>query len=134
MYLTFLRMIKESLHIILSILPEALFFPSRSVVGFAVALFVVPLSAVYSLAAKPIIFITWASIVTYVLWLACASYANSQGTLVANPSWLPPGTLWQGTSWVLRLDFPTALLNFRAFQLSLLSHSHRHRLFICMPL
>jgi hypothetical protein len=91
---------KESSHIFFTLLPDAFYLPPQAIISIGLALFVIPLSVVHSLSAKPVVYATWASIAAYVLWLACACYAHTRGSLVVNRAWLPVGSLWQGTSCV----------------------------------
>jgi len=55
-----------------------------------------PLYAARSLAAKRIIFATWASFLAYLIWLGAVSYAHVKGTLSTDLHWHRPGVLWQG--------------------------------------
>ena len=64
-------------------------------VGLGLAL--LPLYAARSLAAKRIIYATWASFLAYLTWLGVIFYAHLKGT---SPElhWQRPGVLWQGIS------------------------------------
>ncbi|KAJ7643929.1 hypothetical protein FB45DRAFT_823717 [Roridomyces roridus] len=88
--------LRESVHILLPLLPEGLPLPPRPVLTIVFALALLPLVSAQSLAAKRIVYATWASIATYVIWFFCVAVAHSNGTLEVNPSWLRMGTFWQG--------------------------------------
>jgi hypothetical protein len=63
--------------------------------GLAIAL--LPLYAARSLAAKRIIYATWASFSAYLLWLGVVSYAHLKEPSSELP-WQRPGVLWQEIS------------------------------------
>ncbi|KAI0300312.1 hypothetical protein BC826DRAFT_905657 [Russula brevipes] len=70
-------------------------FP-RGLLTAAFAFALLPLYAARSLAAKRIIFATWASFLAYLIWLGAVSYAHVKGTLSTDLHWHRPGVLWQG--------------------------------------
>jgi hypothetical protein len=88
--------LRESVHIILPLLPEDAGFPPRPILTVVFALALLPLVSAPSLASKRIVYATWASIATYIIWFFCVAVAHAQGTLEINPSWLRMGTFWQG--------------------------------------
>ncbi|KAJ6508477.1 hypothetical protein C8R45DRAFT_967558 [Mycena sanguinolenta] len=90
--------LRESVHIILPLLPEDLAFPPRPVLTVVFALALLPLVSAPSLASKRIVYATWASVATYIIWFICVTVAHAQGTLEINPGWLRMGTFWQGTT------------------------------------
>jgi hypothetical protein len=71
---------------------------ARVLLTAALALAVLPLYAARSLAAKRIIYATWASFFAYLTWLGVVSYAHVKGTLPSDLHWQRPGVLWQGIS------------------------------------
>ncbi|KAF7348428.1 hypothetical protein MSAN_01797100 [Mycena sanguinolenta] len=70
--------------------------PPRPVLILLFALALLPLGSAPSLASKRIVYATWASIATYIIWFICVTVAHAQGTLEINPGWLRMGTFWQG--------------------------------------
>lgn len=80
------------------LLPEDLLLPPRPILTVVFALALLPLVSAQSLASKRIVYATWASIATYIIWFFCVAVAHGQGTLEINPGWLRMGTFWQGTS------------------------------------
>ncbi|KAF7346599.1 hypothetical protein MSAN_01888100 [Mycena sanguinolenta] len=99
--------LRESVHIILPLLPEDLEFPPRPVLTVLFALALLPLVSAPSLASKRIVYATWASIATYIIWFICVTVAHAQGTLEINPGWLRMGTFWQGINMQLRRHSPS---------------------------
>ncbi|KAK7048562.1 hypothetical protein R3P38DRAFT_2505516 [Favolaschia claudopus] len=95
--LTFLYL-RESVHIILPLLPGNFLLPPRPILTVAFALVLLPLVSAPTLASKRIVYATWASILTYIAWFICVAIAHAQGTLEVNPGWLRMGALWQGTT------------------------------------
>ncbi|KAJ7021624.1 hypothetical protein C8F04DRAFT_1313716 [Mycena alexandri] len=90
--------LRESVHIILPLLPEGLPLPPRPVVTGAFTLLLLPLVSAQSLGSKRIVYATWTSIATYLIWFCCVAVAHANGTLEINPGWLRMGTFWQGIS------------------------------------
>ncbi|KAJ7022427.1 hypothetical protein C8F04DRAFT_1223887 [Mycena alexandri] len=88
--------LRESVHIILPLLPEDLPLPPRPVVTGAFTLLLLPLVSAQSLGSKRIVYATWTSIATYLIWFCCVAVAHANGTLEINPGWLRMGTFWQG--------------------------------------
>ncbi|KAJ7625343.1 hypothetical protein DFH06DRAFT_1058755 [Mycena polygramma] len=88
--------LRESVHIILPLLPEDLALPPRPILTAAFALALLPLVSAESLASKRIVYATWTSVATYIIWFICVAIAHAQGTLQINPGWLRMGTFWQG--------------------------------------
>jgi len=64
--------------------------------GFGLLISVVSLSK--SLAAKPVIYATWLSLVLYTAWLVAASYSHATGMPMPSPMWLQRGVLWNDSS------------------------------------
>jgi hypothetical protein len=71
---------------------------ARGVLTAVLALVILPLYAAPSLAAKRIVYATWASLFAYLTWLGVVSYAHMKGTLSVGLRWQSPGVLWQGIS------------------------------------
>ncbi|KAJ7244988.1 hypothetical protein B0H12DRAFT_793494 [Mycena haematopus] len=88
--------LRESVHIILPLLPDHLALPPRPILTVVFALALLPLVSAPSLASKRIVYATWASIATYIIWFIFVAVAHAQGTLEINPGWLRMGTFWQG--------------------------------------
>ncbi|KAJ7132958.1 hypothetical protein C8R46DRAFT_1181198 [Mycena filopes] len=88
--------LRESVHIILPLLPEDLPLPPRPVLTGIFALLLLPLVSAQSLGSKRITYATWTSIATYLMWFCCVAVAHANGTLEINPGWLRMGTFWQG--------------------------------------
>lgn len=70
---------------------------ARVLLTTGLALALLPLYAARSLAAKRIIYATWASLLAYLTWLGVVSYAHLKGSS-SGPHWERPGVLWQGIS------------------------------------
>ena len=70
---------------------------ARVLLTVGLALVLLPLYAARSLAAKRIIYATWASLLAYLTWLGVISYARLKGTS-PRLHWERPGVLWQGIS------------------------------------
>ncbi|KAJ6462013.1 hypothetical protein C8R47DRAFT_101020 [Mycena vitilis] len=87
--------LRESVHIILPLLPEDLALPPRPILTAVFALALLPLVSARSLASKRIVYATWTSVATYIIWFICVAIAHAQGTLQINPGWLRMGTFWQ---------------------------------------
>lgn len=93
------RILPESVHHILPLLPETLgIVPTKLLLSVILALALLPFASAPFLSSKRVIFATWASIATYLLWLSCVSYAHATGTLQVSPGWIRMGALWQGIS------------------------------------
>ncbi|KAJ6584172.1 hypothetical protein DFH09DRAFT_1144435 [Mycena vulgaris] len=88
--------LRESVHIILPLLPGDLPLPPRPVLTVVFALALLPLVSGQSLASRRIVYATWASIATYIIWFCCVAVAHANGTLEINPGWLRMGAFWQG--------------------------------------
>jgi len=88
--------LRESVHVVLPLLPEDLPVSPWLVVTVIFTLAQLPLVSALSLASKRVVFATWSSIATYVLWFCCVAVAHANGTLEINPGWLRMGALWQG--------------------------------------
>ncbi|KAJ7128229.1 hypothetical protein C8R43DRAFT_1027477 [Mycena crocata] len=88
--------LRESVHIVLPLLPADLPLPPRPVLTVVFALVLLPLVTAQSLASKRIVYATWTSIATYLIWFCCVAVAHANGTLEINPGWLRMGTFWQG--------------------------------------
>ncbi|KAG6836837.1 hypothetical protein H0H93_002517 [Arthromyces matolae] len=88
--------LRESVHLLLPILPNeaSKAFQLGLTAIFAVAL--IPLSFAQSLASKRIVYTTWLSLATYLIWLACVTYAYVQRIPLENAGWLRMGAFWQG--------------------------------------
>jgi hypothetical protein len=71
---------------------------ARGLLTASIALVLLPLSGARSLAAKRIIYATWASFLAYLIWLGAVTYAHVKGTLSTDLHWQRPGVLWQGIS------------------------------------
>ncbi|KAJ7677420.1 hypothetical protein B0H17DRAFT_1206981 [Mycena rosella] len=88
--------LRESVHIILPLLPEDLPLPPRPLLTAVFALVLLPLVTGQSLASKRIAYATWTSIATYIIWFCCVAVAHANRTLEINPGWLRMGAFWQG--------------------------------------
>ncbi|EGN98475.1 hypothetical protein SERLA73DRAFT_109984 [Serpula lacrymans var. lacrymans S7.3] len=86
--------LRESMDAVLPLLPEWSSLGSQVAITVASGLIVFTVSLSKSLAAKPVIFSTWLSVISYMFWLVSVAYAHAKGTLRPNPSWLQRGTLW----------------------------------------
>ena len=71
---------------------------ARGLLTAGIALVLLPLYGARSLAAKRIIYATWASFLAYLTWMGVVTYAHVKGTLSADLHWQKPGVLWQGIS------------------------------------
>ncbi|KAL0576940.1 hypothetical protein V5O48_005047 [Marasmius crinis-equi] len=73
-------------------------FPSVSpaILSIIIGVFLFPICISQSLSSRLVIYSTWGSIFTFVLWFICATYAYSKGTLEVNKAWLAMGPLWTG--------------------------------------
>ncbi|EEB95915.1 hypothetical protein MPER_05040, partial [Moniliophthora perniciosa FA553] len=67
-----------------------------TVLCFILGFFLFPFCLGQSLASRTIIYSTWISIATYIVWFILVAYAHSKGALKVSESWLRMGTLWQG--------------------------------------
>ncbi|KAJ7079814.1 hypothetical protein B0H15DRAFT_858111 [Mycena belliarum] len=88
--------LRESVHIILPLLPEDLTLPPQPVLTLVCACILLPLVTAQSLASKRVKYVTWTSIVTYIIWFCCVAVSHANGTLEINPGWLRMGAFWQG--------------------------------------
>ncbi|KAJ8080323.1 hypothetical protein AAF712_015101 [Marasmius tenuissimus] len=75
-------------------------FPSVSpvILTLIIAVVLLPICLRQSLSSRLVIYSTWGSVATFVLWFICVVYAYSQGSLETNKAWLRMGPLWQGIS------------------------------------
>ena len=71
---------------------------ARGILTASIALVLLPLYGARSLAAKRIIYATWASFLAYLTWLGAITYAHVNGTLTTDLHPERPGVLWQGIS------------------------------------
>ncbi|KAI0283945.1 hypothetical protein BGY98DRAFT_949677 [Russula aff. rugulosa BPL654] len=69
---------------------------ARGLLTAGIALVLLPFYGARSLAAKRIIYATWASLLAYLTWLGVVTYAHVKGTLSTDLHWQRPGVLWQG--------------------------------------
>ncbi|KAF8501023.1 hypothetical protein F5888DRAFT_1678280 [Russula emetica] len=69
---------------------------ARGLLTASIALVLLPLYGARSLAAKRIIYATWASFLAFLIWLGVVTYAHVKGTLSTDLHWQRPGVLWQG--------------------------------------
>jgi len=91
-------------------LPQTLLVPSlstRPILPAILALAIFPLSLPTSIAAKRVIYATWASTGSYMLWLGCVSYAHGKGSLGVSPVWHGINGLWNGIT-VMALTFTSS--------------------------
>jgi len=88
--------LRESVHVVLPLLPDDLPVSPWLIVAVIFTLAQLPLVSAPSLASKRVVFATWTSIATYVLWFCCVAVAHANGTLEINPGWFRMGALWQG--------------------------------------
>ena len=78
--------------------PKLLLLPSNITLSVMLALVALPLSIPQSLASKRVITATGASLLTYMLWLACTAYSHATGNLDVSAGWVRMGALWDGIS------------------------------------
>ncbi|KAG7088197.1 hypothetical protein E1B28_012214 [Marasmius oreades] len=71
-------------------------FITPTILSVIVGFFLLPLCLGQSLSSKLVVYSTWASIVTFVLWFFCVTYAYSHRALEVDNAWLRMGALWQG--------------------------------------
>ncbi|KAI0251978.1 hypothetical protein BJV78DRAFT_1281983 [Lactifluus subvellereus] len=104
--------LRVSVDALLPLVPARFLSVARGVLTAALALVLLPLYAASSLAAKRVVYATWASLLAYLIWLSAVSYAHAKGTLSVGLRWQNPGVLWQGitstafifsSSWTLPL-------------------------------
>lgn len=63
------------------------------------------LSYARSLNSRRIVYATWLSIATYIIWMGCTVYARLNNLLEEKPGWLGPVSVRQGFSMLIFL-FP----------------------------
>jgi hypothetical protein len=80
------------------LVPERFLSVARGALTATLALVLLPLYAAPSLAAKRIVYATWASLFAYLTWLGAVFCAHMKGTLSTGLRWQSPGVLWQGVS------------------------------------
>ncbi|KAH7927767.1 hypothetical protein BV22DRAFT_1117998 [Leucogyrophana mollusca] len=90
--------LRESVDAILPLVPDTMPLRSRALLSVLSGALFSTVSLAKTLAAKPVIFATWLSVVSYTLWLISAAYAHATGSLGLRPSWLQRGLLWNGIS------------------------------------
>ncbi|KAJ3731275.1 hypothetical protein DFJ43DRAFT_999382 [Lentinula guzmanii] len=84
-------------HTLLLSLPSDIYI-SNWAFTLILALFIYPFVIAQSLGSKRIIYSTWISIASYVLWLFCVIYAHANGAPTGHSSWLRMGSLWEGVT------------------------------------
>ncbi|KAF9257483.1 hypothetical protein L218DRAFT_935665 [Marasmius fiardii PR-910] len=89
---------------------------SSGVLSVIVGFFLIPFCITRSLSSKMVVYATWGSIVTFILWFFCVTYAYAHGTLEVNKAWLRMGALWQG---ITTIAFAFASSNTLALHASL---------------
>ncbi|KIK69683.1 hypothetical protein GYMLUDRAFT_236179 [Collybiopsis luxurians FD-317 M1] len=87
--------LREGTHALLPSLPQDIYI-SGWAFTLVLAVIIYPFAIAQSLGSKRVIYTTWASVVTYLLWFFCVVYAYTHDSLTVNPGWLRMGTLWQG--------------------------------------
>ncbi len=83
---------------LLPFVPSRFLSIARGLLTSTLALLLLPLYAAPSLAAKRIIFATFASLLAYTTWLGAVLHARIKGTLSTGLHWESFGILWQGIS------------------------------------
>lgn len=84
--------------VLLPLFPNPLPIPVRVVLTVVLSLVVLPLLLAQSLASKRMIYATGLSLVTYVAWLGCVTYAYTKGTLRATSGFFQLGIFWEAIS------------------------------------
>ncbi|KAF8160866.1 hypothetical protein B0H34DRAFT_795722 [Crassisporium funariophilum] len=89
--------LRESVHLLQPLLPRKLspvvtYLISTLVLGTVVGY----LSYAKSVMSRRIVYATWLSIVTYIVWISCLVYAHAHGLLQVHSGWLGTGSFWQG--------------------------------------
>lgn len=87
-----------SVDALLPLVPARFLPVARWLLTATLALAMLPFYAAHSLAAKRIIYATWASFLAYLTWVGAVSFAHVKGTLSTDLHWEKPGVLWQGIS------------------------------------
>lgn len=89
----------ESLRTFIPFLVDTLSAPYRdALVTIVLALAIFPFCIAESLAWKRVVWISWCSIVTYIVWFGLVAFAHGQGALSVSRGWLRMGVLWEGIS------------------------------------
>ncbi|KAJ3795573.1 hypothetical protein GGU11DRAFT_791726 [Lentinula aff. detonsa] len=89
--------LREASHTLLLSLPSDIYISSWAFT-LILAVFIYPFVIAQSLGSKRIIYSTWISIASYVLWLFCVIYAHANGAPTGHSSWLRMGSLWEGVT------------------------------------
>ncbi|KAG6817001.1 hypothetical protein H0H87_000896 [Tephrocybe sp. NHM501043] len=88
--------LRESVQVLLPLLPHGTSLSLQLGLSAIFTLSITPLSFAQSLASKRIVYTTWLSVGTYIVWLACITYAYVHHIPLGNGGWLRMGTFWQG--------------------------------------
>ncbi|KAG6902532.1 hypothetical protein C0995_015350 [Termitomyces sp. Mi166 len=88
--------LRESVYLLLPLLLNSTSSTLRLGLTVIFALAVTPLSFTQSLDAKRIVYTTWLTLATYIIWLSCIIYAYVHHIPLGNAGWLRTGTFWQG--------------------------------------
>ncbi|THV03057.1 hypothetical protein K435DRAFT_310543 [Dendrothele bispora CBS 962.96] len=119
--------LREAAHLLPSLLPDDLTPVPVFIMTLILGVFLFPLVLAKSLASKRVVYATWASIATFVLWLACVIFAYSKGTLGVSPTYLRMGTLWQSiTTIAFTFTSSTTLSLYASLKANKLHHYHPH--------
>ncbi|KAJ3764353.1 hypothetical protein EV360DRAFT_77463 [Lentinula raphanica] len=87
--------LREASHSLLSSLPSDIYIANWAFT-LILAVIVYPFVIAQSLGSKRVIYSTWISIASYVLWFFCVTYAHANGAPTGHSSWLRMGSLWEG--------------------------------------
>ncbi|KIY45201.1 hypothetical protein FISHEDRAFT_49921 [Fistulina hepatica ATCC 64428] len=88
--------LRESVHIVVPLLSQEMIVPARVLLTVIFVLLLLPLSTAPSYSSRRVISSTIASLITYLIWLGCVSYAHAHGAMQVSTSWLHMGSFWQG--------------------------------------
>ncbi|KAF8645157.1 hypothetical protein AX16_007985 [Volvariella volvacea WC 439] len=90
--------LRESAVALLPFVSEDLGLPTQPVLVAILAIALTPFVTSKSLASPGVVYTAWFSVVAFVAWLSCVSYAYTQGNLEVNPDSIKLGAFWQGIS------------------------------------
>ncbi|KAH0586430.1 hypothetical protein H2248_007665 [Termitomyces sp. 'cryptogamus'] len=88
--------LRESVHLLLPLLLNGTSLTLRLGLTSIFILVVAPISFAQSLGSKRIVYTTWLTLATYIIWLTCITYAYIHHMPLENAGWLRTGTFWQG--------------------------------------
>ncbi|KAF5369344.1 hypothetical protein D9758_002506 [Tetrapyrgos nigripes] len=116
--------LRESSHLLPQLVPDDLTPVPAWIMTLLLGVLLFPFNLAQSLSSKRIVWATWISIATFLLWLSCVIFAYSKGTLGVSASYLRMGKLWQSiTTIAFTFTSSTTLSLYASLKANKIPHS-----------